>query len=520
MHNVRRCQIRKALRISSANRTTRYGREHNFDRVKTWHDFTLLPITDTSDYQTAVEQIVSGEQHVLTTDPVEILQPTSGTSSTPKLIPHTKSSAKEFQSALDAWIVDLFIQRPRLFLGPQYWSISPATDPAIEHGSKVPVGFLDDADYFGRRRRWIMKSIMAVPSDVRHITDVEANQYVTLLFLLRAKPLRLVSVWHPSFLTILLNAMRSAWPRLLDDLRNGGVRADINIPGEIRPCLEKQLAPVPARAAELSRLDIVSPRFCRDIWPNLQIISCWRDGNVQSEMPELETAFPDVLIQAKGLLATEGVVSIPFGPAQRHVCALTSHVLEFQAHDGVVFPLWDLQPGQSYRVILTTGAGLYRYQLKDRVEVTAFCGQVPCVRFLGRAGVVSDCVGEKLHIEHVDSIIRGITGRYFREPRFAMLVPSTDTKGRRYNFLVEDRDDPHPDVQAAASSLESELCGNYHYAHARKVGQLQPVAVTLVGPDAQERYRTLMISKGAVAGTIKFPSLCTAPGIERHLTGV
>jgi hypothetical protein len=348
---------------------------------------------------------------------------------------------------------------------------------------------------------------------------MEANQYVTLLFLLRRRDLSLISVWHPSFLTILLERLRSEWNHLLDDLENGGVAPTVAIPQRLRPLLERSLPAVPARAHELRRLQPGAPPACSGIWPNLQIVSCWRDGDVQSEIAELEHAFPGVLIQGKGLSATEGIVSIPCGRSQQHVCIPTSHVLEFQEDSGAVLPLWGLTSGCSYRVILTTGAGLYRYQLQDRVEVTGFHGHAPCIRFLGRAGVVSDCVGEKLHIEHVDDIVRAVTQRHFPRSRFAMLVPSADSHCRRYNFIVESDNDTHSDVHAVADLLETHLSANYHYAHARSLGQLQPAAVTLVDIGVRKRYRDFMISKGAMAGVIKFPSLCTVQGIEDFLIG-
>lgn len=518
--NVERCQTDKLLQLLDANRETEYGREHRFDMIRRWDDFRRLPVADYRDYRISVERIINGNKSVLTRDSVQVLQPTSGTSSEPKLIPYTASLAKEFRSALDTWIVDLFLQRPKLFLGSQYWSVSPATEPNIAQISKVAVGFLDDVEYFGKRRRWVVDGIMAVPSCVRHITDIKANQYVTLLFLLRAKDLRLISVWHPSFLTILLNIMRVEWTRLLNDLEKGSIDPMVNIPEKIRRNLEEQLRPAPARAGELKGYNPADSRLCRAIWPDLQVISCWRDGNVQVEIAELTKLFPDVLIQGKGLLATEGVVSIPMGPSQQHVCAITSHVIEFQDDNGEVLPAWDVKAGESYRVILTTAGGLYRYQLNDRVKVTGFYNKAPCLSFLGRAGIVSDCVGEKLHIEHVENIIGNITRQYLHEPRFAMLVPSTDDNVRRYNLLIETHDGTNLDIQAVAASLESELCSNYHYAHARKLGQLQPATVTLLRPDAQDRYRNIMINKGTLAGTVKFPALCTALGIEGRLIDV
>lgn len=516
-----RYQLRRMRRLLRRNRATGYGREHNFAEIDGWEAFTDLPLTDYDDYGKAVEQILNGAQDVLTGAPVNILQPTSGTSSRPKLIPHTAALGVEFKAALDAWLFDLYRQRPQLIFGPQYWSISPAGENTVSPGEHVPVGFLDDAEYFGASRRWIMDAIMAVPADVRMITDMQANQYVTLLFLLREKNLRLISVWHPSFLTILLRVMRDKWPHLLRDVAQGGIAPAVNVADGIRHRLAGRLRPAPRRSHELGELALEAENIGGEIWPHLQVISCWRGRQVTPEIAELQGLFPRVLIQGKGLLATEGVVSIPVGPSQQHVCAVTAHILEFQDERGAVHPVWDVTPGTTYCVILTTAGGLYRYQLRDRVEVTGMYRKTPCLRFLGRAGVVSDCVGEKVHLEHAEAIVARIATDYFTQPRFMVLVPSSHGGARRYRLLVETGSrEEAPDLSAVAAALEGELCRNYHYAHARQLGQLAAASVTRLAPNAQVRYQDFIVKAGGIAGTIKCPALCTVRGMEAHLVAV
>ncbi len=515
VRNVKQCQTKQLLKILAANKETIYGRANQFEAIRDWESFRSLQLTDYSDYATSIEAVMKGEKSVLTQEDVLTLQPTSGTSSACKLIPYTKSLAAEFQAALDAWLSDLYLQRTGLFGGSHYWSISPATEATFSQGSHVPVGFLDDAEYFGKQRRWVMDSIMAVPSCVRHIADIQANQYVTLLFLLRAKELRLISVWHPSFLTILLKLLREAWSRLLQDIEQGGVDLQLTMPEAVRAELEKALSPDPRRASELRSVEVASITLFREIWPRLQVISCWREGQVDREIRELTETFPGVLIQGKGLLATEGVVSIPLGHAQQRVCAVTSHVIEFQDDNNEVHPAWDVTPGQIYRIILTTGGGLYRYQLKDRVEVAGFYCATPCLRFLGRAGVVSDCVGEKLHLEQVEASLEMLKQKFQAASCFMVLVPSTEGNARRYALLVETCEGSA--LEQMAEALEVELRKNYHYAHARELGQLQHVAIKQIKPDAQARYRNFMVKKGALAGAVKFPALCLCEGLEAYL---
>src|SRR4029079_6464270 len=123
----------------------------------------------------------------------------------------------------------------------------------------------------------------------------------------------------------------------------------------------------------------------------------------------------------KGLLATEGFVTIPF--AGRWPLAIRSHFFEFLAEDGGARFAWERNEGEVYSVVLTAGGGLYHYCLQDRVRVEGFVEKTPSLRFLGKEGHVSDLRGEKLH----ESFVAGVLARIFERagiaPRFAMLAP-------------------------------------------------------------------------------------------------
>src|SRR5207302_4832971 len=102
--------------------------------------------------------------------------------------------------------------------GPAYWSVTPSLvhSPLVE--SAVPIGFDADTAYLGGTRRLLAEAVMAVPSDVQRAESIEAFRYETLFHLLRCRELRLLSVWHPSFLTLLLDALPAYWEDLLNDI--------------------------------------------------------------------------------------------------------------------------------------------------------------------------------------------------------------------------------------------------------------------------------------------------------------
>ena len=87
-------------------------------------------------------------------------------------------------------------------------------------------------------------------------------------------------------------------------------------------------------------------------------------------------------------------MTIPFDG--RHPLAIRSHFFEFVESNGSVKLAHELQRGMEYTLLLTTGGGLYRYKLCDRVIVDDFVHETPSLRFLGKDDRVSDLFGEKL----------------------------------------------------------------------------------------------------------------------------
>lgn len=49
----------------------------------------------------------------------------------------------------------------------------------------------------------------------------------------------------------------------------------------------------------------------KELFPDLVVISCWADDNSEAIAKKLQMALPCVNIQPKGLLATEGIMTIP-----------------------------------------------------------------------------------------------------------------------------------------------------------------------------------------------------------------
>src|SRR5690606_25924905 len=139
----------------------------------------------------------------------------------------------------------------------------------------------------------------------------------------------------------------------------------------------------------------------------------------------------------------EGFVTLPFGGA--YPLAICSHVFEFLDDDGKAHFADELKRGGEYRVVLTTGGGLYRYPLYDRVHVTGFVGQTPSLTFLGREDGVSDRRGEKLTAADLAAVLReGLPHDPANPLAFAMLAPDDADGVLSYTLYVQMRDATAP----------------------------------------------------------------------------
>ncbi|MEI6148647.1 MAG: GH3 auxin-responsive promoter family protein, partial [bacterium] len=436
--HVRRAQTRVLSGILKHNSATEMGRTRRFELVLTPDDYKSVPLSDYEDVAPWIVKVKAGKAAVLTCDPVVVLQPTSGSTAATKLIPYTRSLRKEFGAAVDPWIASLYLTYPALLLGRHYWAISPTTRCPQDSSSQVPVGFADDAEYLGRTQRFLTRTLFAVPSEISRVTDPNAFEYLTLLFLLAEKNLRVISVWHPSFLTVLLRAIPRHLSSVANDIESGLIDGRVDVSPDLRRSLGSRLSANPARAKELRAIDIGQPDFPARLWPHLRVISCWTDGRPEPWLTEIVRCFPRAAIQGKGLTATEGIVSFPMGRSGRRVCAVRSHFLEFiDVETGEVKRAWETTPGRDYGVALTTQGGLYRYRLHDLVRVTGFFQQAPCLAFVARDNLVSDLVGEKLNSRHVEESIRRTESDCGVRLAFAMLAPLVVDKSAGYVLFAQ-----------------------------------------------------------------------------------
>jgi hypothetical protein len=508
------CEAAQAVRLRelvTANADTAYGRAHRFDAISSVRDWQgRVPIVDYDALEPWVRRAAAGEPRVLTAAPVRVFERTGGSTAANKLVPYTAALFDEFAAATGPWLHDLYASFPGLRGTTSYWSISPATRQSERTTAGIPVGLDDDTEYFGPLERFALRRMLAVPPRVARIPDMDAWANATARHLVAASNLGLISVWHPSFFVLLLRRIETSLDALLDD--------------------------VSARRRAAVRRRLQHGTLGEALWPQLAVVSCWADAAAGDAVPTLHRYVPHARIQPKGLLATEGVVSLPLQlenvsrpPEGGHydetihsvrlqadrrlaeagqpdrtvsVAAIAGHFLEFLDLEHPAAPAvlaHELKRGAVYAPVISTGGGFYRYKLGDAVRCSGFHLQAPLLHFEGRIDQVSDLCGEKLNPRMVAQALGYAAQATGATLTFALLAPAAgDPPG--YRLYAEGVD--ATTLQNVCDAVERTLCDSHGYRYARALGQLTAIQGVPVRNGAA-RYLHARAEAGQRAGDIK-----------------
>lgn len=350
------------------------------------------------------------------------------------MIPWTTTYQNELAAALARWFFGWKKFRPEVLRGAAYWSISPGFARGETTAGGLPLGFASDAAYFppdvGRGLgAWLMGGV-----------SPERDEFFERTFLaLLENPLSLISVWSPTFFLRLDEVFQARF----------------------------------------------GSRTWQEIFPGLALLSCWTDAQ-SAPWAELAGERAGVPLEPKGLAATEGVTSIPAGP--RRAVAEGIHFHEFRALDGgAVCENAEVVAGKRYEVVLTTGAGLWRYRTGDVVVFSAEGD----VEFVGRLGVLSDLAGEKLAEEEVLRAFAKMSARGF---------VAVDEGARCYRVFCENG-------AGAGEKVAATLRANPHFAHALDLGQITLDFRDLPGAWLRRWENWQTEKKGTRLGDVKAPVL-------------
>jgi hypothetical protein len=427
---------------------TEYGKHYQLPAKAGYEVFSSkIPIVD---YDTLSPWIQNAEhqQNTLTRDKIDFFEYTSGSMGHKKVIPYTKQLRRSFARCFQIEGFDLLDNGLQLNSMKMFMSISPQV-------SHIPQANLkEDSEYLDGFLQWLIKPYLTTQPNIRQLPE-EDFRFILALTLLAQEQLEIISIWSPSYLLMLLQVIEQRFDELQWYLSKGSFSYK-DVPISL---------PLLTRSRQQYLKDLQKNYQSEFIWPTLKLISCWKAGTSKRIAGILANKFPATIIHGKGLLATEGPLTVPLVQAKGYVPMLQDIFFEFDDGRQNILRLEDLRVDEEYEMIISQRSGLYRYRIGDSVRVTHFFEQTPCLEFIGRTKQICDLVGEKLNERFVMKVFEE---EPFARAQYLLLVPTLLASGQGKYYLLTD----HPHLVLHTTSLDSLLSTNFHYQNARKMLQL------------------------------------------------
>ena len=491
--NPQEIQQQRLIEIVGRNRATRFGRDHRFDEIRTLGDYRKqVAIEDYERLRPYIERAKDGAAAELTAEPVSMFTVTSGSTGEPKLIPVTATSKKNHRELTRLWYHRACVDHPKLMSGKLLGVVSQADEGFTSGG--IPYGAASGL-IFQSSPGWI-RNAYAIPRVVSEIGDFAAKYYITMRLAMEHQ-ISFFGTPNPSTILKLVENADQNKAEIIRDIRDGAIAARWEIAPEIRGRLASELRKNPNRARQLETLagkhGALRPS---EYWPGLQLIGCWKGGSVGVRLKEFSRWFADSTpVRDLGYMASEAQMTLPISDSgAAGILDVSANFYEFIPEaeiDGAqptTLTCEELSEGENYYPILTTPAGLYRYDINDVVRVAGFYNRAPMLEFIRKGRDVTSITGEKVHVNQwIEAMAAAQRGAGIEVQHFRACA---DAEKSRYVFAVE-LPGAGPGIDGLTLLLR-ELDGglaklNIEYAQKRASGRLAAPVLWMMKPGWFER---------------------------------
>jgi hypothetical protein len=510
-------QTERLREMIAANADTAFGRAHRLKDVRTLSDLQArVPVQSYADIEPWVVRQMNGEDRVLSAETPVFFASSTGTTGAPKRTPTTPRFQKEFQRTVFVSMAQVAARFPAAFTGKLLYFVGPRELDRAPCGT--PIGSTSGYNFTALPDA--IKRLYAWPYELFEVKNLDARTYLAA-WLAAQSPVTFIAAIFPLALLNVLRAIEGYAEPLSRDLRRGTLRDDLALTPDERAFFER-LARRDERAAErITRAarDAGGALPARAVLPKLRLVYCWTGASAGYYIPELRRLLgPEVAVRDAIYAANEAWGNVTFGEDMLGgPVAITSHVFEFVEEaawergerEGVLAD--QLAVGARYRILATTGAGLYRYDIGDIVECNGVYRSTPRIRFVRRAGASFNLAGEKLDEAHVTAAVSAALARAGLEAAFFTAVPRP-IPAPRWNIAVELTRRAEPAALAALrADIDRELRKvNVDYDLYRR-STLGPAALVLVAQGEHERGRRALIAGGGPDAQLKVLHLRSEP---------
>lgn len=456
------------LDLLKKGQDTRYGQQHSFTGIDDYSQFkSSVPIVQYEQISHDIQDMMAGEKNILWPGHVRMFSKSSGTTNDiSKYIPVSKPALNRNMYKAGRDLYSLYLHQ------------RPESKILEDNGAAFSLGGSFELTERGFKVGDVSAIIMS------ELPSWAQNQR------------------QPSLEVALMTDWAKKIPAMINDTLDKNITHLSGVPTWFVPIFDE--------------LQKIRPyNTLRDIWPNLELFV---HGAVSFQpyrqifrdfLPHDDMNYMEVYNASEGFFAVQDSLDKP-----GELLLLTDHGIfyEFVPMDSYydnpsqhAVPLSEVSLGVNYALIITTNAGLWRYDIGDTIMFTNL--EPYRIKITGRTKQSINVFGEELMVGNADQAIAEISMQHncTVEHYTAGPVFMNNDQSGAHQWLVEFKQKP-TDIVAFAHDLDTCLQGlNSDYGAKRAgdiaLGQLQMLSVP------SGTFMRWMESKGKTGGQHKVPKL-------------
>lgn len=459
-------QMQSLMRLIHSAKDTEWGRQHGFDALATYEQFAASsPVNTYEELKQSIDRMRQGEKDVLWPGRVSWYAKSSGTTNDKsKFIPVSSQGLKDthYRGGTDAVV----------------WYLRNNPKSRILDGKALILGGSHAPNY---------NLPGSLVGDLSAILIENINPLVNLVRI-------------PKKEIALLSDFEIKRDRIARVAMNKNVTNISGVPSWMLSVL--------TRVMELTGKDNLS-----EVWPNLEVFF---HGGVAFTpyRQQYQRLIPSSKMHyMETYNASEGFFGLQDDPNDLSMSLMIDYGVffefipmdELESPSPTVVPLWGVEKGRNYAMVISTSSGLWRYMIGDTVKFTS----INPYKFIitGRTKFFINAFGEELIVDNAEKGLQKAcqeTGAIVREYTGAPIF--MDDKGKcRHQWLIEFDREPEDLEQFARIYDEALQQINSDYEAKRyKDITLQPLQIVKARPHLFDDW---LKSKGKLGGQHKVPRL-------------
>jgi len=353
--------------LIEAARKTEFGKQHQFDRIKSYQDFVnLVPLFDYEAFKPYIEKTMTGKQNVIWSSEIEWFAKSSGTtSSRSKYIPVSEESLEECHYKGGKDMVSIYVNN--------------YPDSKLFTGKSLSIGGTLEKNPLN-------------PQGTARAGDVSA-------VIMQNLPIWAQFARTPSLEIALMGEWEAKIEKMARETMNENVTSIAGVPTWTVVLLQRIL-------------ELKKAKHILEVWPNLEVFfhGAVAFGPYRNLFKELIPS--EKMRYMETYNASEGFFGIQDQPDSDELLLLLDYGIfyefismeEWDKENPKVIPLQEVEVGKNYAILITTNGGLWRYKIGDTVKFTSTFPYR--FRISGRTKHFINAFGEEVIVENAEAAIQ------------------------------------------------------------------------------------------------------------------